>query len=521
MKRITALTLTLVMLCTVFTCFVNAGSDYIIPNPPITVEITSPRVDGNITGDEGWSSPAYMNEDTLNMLGTDRSSILGELRFAVDADGFYFSGDFNLGILSYDPSFDDRKDSAEVVMSGIKEDGRCDFSGDSFQLTIDPLCALFELSTDYYYYLPKYTLSLCTDGKIYMYDRDGMYYESVKPITEAGALAEGKLTEDGWCFEAWIPWSMIVAEVGELSGGKLSLNTKDIAKHNSGIKVGGSYTDRYPDLDYAVYTTTPAVFKSGNPGYTASTVELDTLGIDITVSNTCRTNGEHDWSEWIRVKNPTYTEKGKEISLCNICGTTTYREVDKLAVRFNFSDVRYGSWYYDSVLYCVKKGYMNGMSSTRFSPNTALTREQCVLILANIMEVNTETYKNTETRFTDVPTGKWYSGAVAWATEKGYVNGITKDRFGTGMNIQRVAFARLLYSVAQDLGMDMTPRADMSGYVDRKSIPDWAYEQISWAVANNIITSTKDDALVASPYTQLTRAQCATMLWKLGLILDQ
>ncbi|MBR4881760.1 MAG: S-layer homology domain-containing protein, partial [Clostridia bacterium] len=353
-----------------------------------------------------------------------------------------------------------------------------------------------------------------------------------KVITDK-VIAKGSFTDGGWCFEAFIPWNIIIDDVYRTSEpssdyspdyGNYVVTVDEIISNKAQIKVGMQYDDVYNGEDgkrkdgYS-YFTPPPVGRDGIPNNVIIN-GVDVLGIDLTVSNTCRTDGEHDFSEWIRVKAPTYYEKGKEIALCNICGTTTHREVDKLAVRFNYSDVRNGAWYYDGVLYCVQKGYMNGMSSTRFSPNTALTREQCVLILANIMGVNTDSYKDTETRFTDVPTGKWYSGAVAWATEKGYVSGITKELFGTGMNIQRAAFARLLYTAAYDMGMDMTARADLSVYADHKQIPNWAYEQISWAVANNIITSTKDDALMVSPYTTLTRAQCATMLWKLGKILD-
>lgn len=526
MKKIISFILTVVMLTSAFTCYVSAGKDYIIPNPPVTVEISSPTVDGNITEDEGWSEPCYMNEDSLYYHYNNALQIWAEVRFALDSSGFYFSADILEGIAAYEPTYD--SPSWTDSRCPIREELRNGYtpSGDKFYLHIDPLCKFYD---GRHYggvdYVPEYMVCIDEDEKIHIRGCGNVITEKV--------LANGDFTEGGWSFEAFIPWEVIVDDVYNVSEptnlheyGNYVITTDEIISNRSLIKVGLQYDDQYNTKDgkYATanyYYTPYAENQSGKPFNGGIIGGVDVLGIDITVSNTCRTNGEHDWTNWIRVQNPTSYKEGKEISLCNICGTTAYRIVDKLAVRFNYSDVRSGSWYYNGVLYCVKKGYMNGMSSTRFSPNTALTREQCVLILANIMELNTELYKNTDSGFTDVPTGKWYSGAVAWAVEKGYVSGVSKERFGTGMDIQRAAFARLLYYVAEDMGMDMTVRADLTVYIDHAQIPDWAYEQISWAVANNIITSTKDDALMVSPYAQLTRAQCATMLMKLGMILDE
>ncbi|MBQ3182736.1 MAG: S-layer homology domain-containing protein [Clostridia bacterium] len=521
MKRIVSLILTVIMLTSAFACYVSAGKDYIIPNPPINVEFANPTIDGNITDEEGWSSPAYMNNDTLNLYhGPSSAPILGELYFAVDVGGFYFSGDFKVGVLSYDPSVTGKSINVDEMLSGVTEDGKCDFTGDYFELTIDPMRALTELSTIYYYPIPQYTLALCTDGSVYLHDEESMIYNSGETLTEKGALAAGKVTDNGWCFEAWIPWSVIVDDVSKLSKGKLDLNINDIPVHGTEIRAGGKYYDSYSDSRHDVYYTAPEVFVGGlkKPGYEFSNLDLDTLGIELTVSDTCNSGVKHRWSDEIILRESTYLEKGRKMILCNRCGEARYIDVDLRSCEDDFKDIRNNAWYYDGVAYCIQQGYMKGMSDNVFSPNTALTREQCVVMLANFMGVNTDNYKNTESGFKDVPTGKWYSGAVAWAVEQGYLTGVTKDLFGTGMNIQRAAFARLLYSVAEDMSVDMTLRADMTAYTDCKLIPDWAYEQISWAVANNIITSIKDDALVVSSYTQLTRAQAAVMLTKFDRI---
>ena len=38
----------------------------------------------------------------------------------------------------------------------------------------------------------------------------------------------------------------------------------------------------------------------------------------------------HDFGEWITIKNPTYTEKGKQKRVCGVCGNIEYRDIDVL-----------------------------------------------------------------------------------------------------------------------------------------------------------------------------------------------
>ena len=182
-----------------------------------------------------------------------------------------------------------------------------------------------------------------------------------------------------------------------------------------------------------------------------------------------------------------------------------------------FDDVRSNVWYADEVEFCVDKGYMKGMSDTVFSPNTNVTREQFVLILANIAQANTDTYKNVDSGMSDVPTGAWYSGAVTWAVQSGYVAGVAEGVFGRGQAIQRAALARLLYLYAEQNGMDTTGRADLTQFGDYRVFDiksnSWMVAPISWAVEKGIISGiTRQGVTVLDPKATATRAQTARML---------
>ena len=169
---------------------------------------------------------------------------------------------------------------------------------------------------------------------------------------------------------------------------------------------------------------------------------------------------------------------------------------------------------------------MKGMSDTTFSPNSNITREQFVLILANIAGVNTDSYKTTDSGFSDVPTGQWYSGAVAWSVKEGYVSGLSKTVFGRGQSIQRGALARLLYVYAEKNGVDVSGKADLSGFGDAaefdKSGNAWMAEPVKCAVDAGIISGMDINGVnCVNPKGTATRAQVARMLTVFGSIIEK
>ena len=527
MKKIIFLIISVLMLSALPLC-INAGSDYIIPNPAVTVEITSPMVDGNITKSEGWSEPVYMNEDTMEYLSKHRPlNIFGEVYFALDWQGFYVAADIKENISSYAPDTNP-PDISEPMTAGLVYaddnvgDGR---KGDCFRIGIDVLDIMRTNpgveEGERYYLGPNYGIYIYGDGSLRMYGYDKI--DSCTDITDK-ILIEGRADAEGWSFEVFIPWQVIIDDIERFTGQRERPCVEDILADGAVLRAGAEYNDRW-----ILTGTGEAVLY--NSYYTAEEYAEDKywefgvkkpehLGIELNVSNTCKYSSSHRWSDWICIKEPTYFEKGRDASICNRCGKLMYRSTDVLEYHNTFTDVKLSSWYAEGVEYCVKHGYMSGMSRLNFEPNSMLTREQCVLILANLLEVDTSSYKNNRSGFSDVPKGKWYSGAIAWAKQSGIVSGMSEDIFGLGQNIKRDAFARLLYAAAERMGMPMEKRADLGNYSDRADLPAWAYEEMSWAVANGIILSTKEDVLMLSPRDDVKRAQCATMLWKMGVLYE-
>ncbi|MBE6573660.1 MAG: S-layer homology domain-containing protein, partial [Ruminococcaceae bacterium] len=219
---------------------------------------------------------------------------------------------------------------------------------------------------------------------------------------------------------------------------------------------------------------------------------------------------EHN-GEWEIIFWPTYTEEGLMILRCTECGALMGAEtIDRLDKNDFFVDVgSAGDWYHDAVYYCAAKNYIKGNDKGLFMPTAKLTREQLVVILGRVAGADLSQY--TETKFTDVKINSWYGSSVAWANKNGYVNGISKCKFGVGKNIDRESLATILYRYAQKQGIDVSSKADLTVYSDYAKISSWSKDACAWAVNTGLLTSTNTKVLTLSPKMIVNRAQAAQL----------
>lgn len=171
-----------------------------------------------------------------------------------------------------------------------------------------------------------------------------------------------------------------------------------------------------------------------------------------------------------------------------------------------FSDVSDSDWYYDPVVYVYTNGLMTGTSDTTFSPNIATTRGMLVSILHRL-----EGGPSVESAgFSDVNAGDWYADAVNWAASVGVVSGFEDGTFQPNAPLTREQMAAILYNYTEYKGIDVSNRADLSGYADADQVSEWAADVLSWANAEGLVTSVGDNRL--APQESATRAQLAAIL---------
>lgn len=174
-----------------------------------------------------------------------------------------------------------------------------------------------------------------------------------------------------------------------------------------------------------------------------------------------------------------------------------------------YTDVKKNDWFFETVEYVSKNGFMNGISETEFAPNKTLTRAMFVTVLYR-MENSPET---SNTVFTDVEKGSWYEKAVAWALENGIVNGISETEFAPDDAVTREQMAAIIYRYAKFKNYDVSVNAEIS-YTDKTGISDYAASAVAWAYERNIMSGNDDGSF--APADNATRAQSAAVFMRIA-----
>ena len=153
-----------------------------------------------------------------------------------------------------------------------------------------------------------------------------------------------------------------------------------------------------------------------------------------------------------------------------------------------FKDVSSSDWFYDEVQYVYQKNLMNGTGASSFSPRDTLTRAMLVTILYRIEGEPAVSYSG---KFSDVPSGRWYSKAVEWAAAQGIVGGYSNGKFGPEDSVTREQLAAILYRYAgKTKGFDVSASASLSGYTDSAKVSAYAQSAVKWAIATNLLLPT-------------------------------
>jgi hypothetical protein len=177
----------------------------------------------------------------------------------------------------------------------------------------------------------------------------------------------------------------------------------------------------------------------------------------------------------------------------------------------SFDDVKKSQWSYEAISYVTGKGYFKGTSATLFSPSANMTRAMFVTVLGRM--AGEEDNTNAVTAFQDVPTGKYYTGYVAWAADNGIVLGTSATTFSPDDNVTREQMAVFLYRYAKYLGLDVSAKtgvSTMSTFDDAGSVSSWAVDAMTWAVSNGIINGTGKGL---EPQSFATREQVAQIIY--------
>ena len=174
-----------------------------------------------------------------------------------------------------------------------------------------------------------------------------------------------------------------------------------------------------------------------------------------------------------------------------------------------FADVKAEDWYFESVKYVYENNIMQGADG-KFEPESRVTRGMMTTVLYRLS--GNENIKYTHI-FADVPSGEWYSDAVAWAAENNIVKGVSEDKFAPEEYVTREQMALIIYRYAKSQGIDARVVSEPENhFTDITDVSDWAFDAVLWANSVELIKGTGDLSL--SPKGTATRAEIAAILMR-------
>ena len=149
----------------------------------------------------------------------------------------------------------------------------------------------------------------------------------------------------------------------------------------------------------------------------------------------------------------------------------------------DFRDFDKSAWYAEAVSAAVDNGLLYGKSSTMLDPNGDMTRAE----MAAIINRSFGCYKAADiSQYKDVSKSKWYYKDVALAVQMGTYNGRSSSSMAPDSPITRQE-AMTVVARALELDYDSYSKTDLSTFSDRSEISNWAMPYVRAMVGADYI----------------------------------
>lgn len=189
-------------------------------------------------------------------------------------------------------------------------------------------------------------------------------------------------------------------------------------------------------------------------------------------------------------------------------------------------------WASSYIDYVAGKGIMEG-DKAGFNPNAYMTRAMAATILwrmsgspaavsispppllflavdVNLLAVIFSGYgRSAVSSFTDVPDDMWYTDAVKWAHQKGYVQGMSETLYAPDEFLTKEQFYTMLARFGSKT-LQSAPEVLPREYRDDVHISDWAKESILDFRRSGF--ASKNDIEIFRPLDNISRAECAELI---------
>ena len=185
----------------------------------------------------------------------------------------------------------------------------------------------------------------------------------------------------------------------------------------------------------------------------------------------------------------------------------------------DFTDVSRSDWYYQFVDYVTSKGYFNGVADKTFAPADNMTRAMFVTVLFRFHGAKGD---RSQSAFTDVAPGEWYTDAINWAAANRIVDGVGNGKFAPNDPITRAQMCTMieryldLYRKAWKVTLPET--GSVSVMVDESAIPAWALAAVKQCQRHGLVNGFEDGTF--RPNELSTRAQVAAVIYRMSYLVQ-
>lgn len=158
------------------------------------------------------------------------------------------------------------------------------------------------------------------------------------------------------------------------------------------------------------------------------------------------------------------------IALCVCFSTKAFAAQESPA---DFTDVPAGAWYYDALEYAMMNGFISGTSKTTFSPSASMSRAQFVTILGRMVSADVSDGEDAVS-FEDVESDAYYAPYINWAVQNGYASGTSSSTFSPDSTITREQMAVILANYIELSGNKPKENQTVKQFADSSAISDYA-----------------------------------------------
>jgi hypothetical protein len=187
-------------------------------------------------------------------------------------------------------------------------------------------------------------------------------------------------------------------------------------------------------------------------------------------------------------------------------GSYSLDEAQPFGAEDMFLDIS-GHWGRDYILELYGRGTVNGVGTHVFQPDGKMTRAMIVTILGRISNETNLVY--AESGFDDVDINSWYGSYVAWARDRGIVDGYGDGSFKPDLNVTREQLALIINRFAIYLRCNF-PEEEKESFADRDKIDAWALDAVEYMQRTGLLSGKNGNLF--DPLGTATRAEVCTVM---------